>query len=83
MGTYHSFVSQPLPTKKDAEYFLTAIKKVMVAADDFSIIENHGFFLVVGVYKNLGGIPTEFLRLNGKEYWATVSDEGDFLNSGA
>lgn len=85
MGTYHSFISQPL-TKPEADELLKSIKKVIEESkydnsiEYFKVIEMRNMHFVVGVYKNLGYAPVELILMS-EFNWATVSNEGDFFKS--
>lgn len=87
MGTYHSFVSEPLRTKEDADILLKDIADIIEQGqysneiNNFSILPLRGLFVVVGIYKNLGSAPIELIMLKTDYKWATVSDENDFFNS--
>lgn len=86
MGTYHSFVSEPL-SKYGADLLLSDISKVIEESDyinkieKFQILQIGSFYIVVGIYKNLGNLPTELIKLQTTFSWVTVSDEGDFYSS--
>lgn len=87
MGTFHSFISEPLKDKEDAKTLLKELTEVIErsdyrnSAENFSIVPINNQFVVIGIYKNLGSIPVELIMFTGKYAWATVSDEYDFYNS--
>lgn len=88
MGTYHSFISQPLWDELDAQLLKREIEKVVEdsnyrnSIDNFQILKINSFFVVVGIYKNLSGAPIELIvKLMTTKDWATVSNEGNFCNS--
>lgn len=81
MGTFHSFISQPLYKKEDAELLLADVLKVCDDSDKVSVMEIRGLYVVVGIVKNLGGAPFELNAITHEADWATVSDEKDFLNT--
>ena len=87
MGTYHSFVSEPFRSELEAQAFKKDVCQVIEnsryrnSPENFSVLQVNCFYLVVGVYKNLGSAPIELDALAMEYDWATVSDEKDFFNS--
>lgn len=88
MGTFHSFISQPFLDELDAQTLKRDIERVIDdssyrnSINNFQILKINSFFVVVGLYKNLGGAPIELIvKLMTTKDWATVSNEGNFCNS--
>ena len=86
MSTFHSFISQPFFNQQDAEDLLSVIHRAIEDCgyyDDedkksFQVIPLRKLWIVIGVWRNLGGPPTVFICMNTDSYWATVSDEANF-----
>lgn len=86
MGTFHTFVSQPFMAENEAEQMKEEFEKKLQESnyinykDRVRIVPLGSFFIVVGLYKNVGGVPYELETFKSRGNWATVSDEGDFYD---
>lgn len=84
MSTFHSFISEPMPLEEAKKLYEKVKEEIGKSSyrnevNRFTIYKfTDNFFAVIGMYKNLGNIPTELCNIPGR--WATVSDEGDYYN---
>lgn len=84
MGTFHAFVSEPIPSKEDAAILLAKVcnllsdSKYLNEAKNCTMIEVRNFYIIVGVIKNLGYEASELNEIDTDINMVAVSDERDF-----